>query len=534
MQQPDQMVNENQSWRSALFWSGFLAVATFVIVTRFWKLDQRPMHADEAVQAVIARDLWLEGRYQYDPDEYHGPTLPYATWARLKLGTEPSFAATSAGTFRSVPALFGAGLVILLLLCRDGLGNGGLVCSMLLYAVSPALTYYNRYFIHESLLVFFSFLLVATLWRYVTQRRSLWLIVAGFAVGLMQATKETTPLTIVALGMSLVMVQWLTARSDPKEVANGKLWRPRHVAGAALAAAITAGVFYSSFGSHFSGLLDCVRTYLPWLERAGGHSPHIHPWYYYMHILTYWQILDGPHWSEAMILALALLGGIIAWWPIRHINTIPLDRKFIRWMTLFTVLLAALYSAIPYKTPWCLMGFWQPATLVAGWGASRIIRRAKWIWLKGLLIFALGLGIGHLGWQAYLANGTYSADPRNPLAYAPTSPDIERLEEDVEQLLSVANSGEPCMVKVIWHDGYYWPMPWYLRKCDRIGYWTEVPEDPAAPLVIASAEHDTALTARLDATHLMTGFYAVRPGVLAQLWVRMDVWEAHLRRLGRI
>ena len=33
---------------------------------------------------------------------------------------------------------------------------------------------------------------------------------------------------------------------------------------------------------------------------------------------------------------------------------------------------------------------------------------------------------------------------------------------------------------------------------------------------------------------LMTGYFGVRPNVLAQLWVRMDLWEAHLRRLRRL
>jgi hypothetical protein len=62
----------------------------------------------------------------------------------------------------------------------------------------------------------------------------------------------------------------------------------------------------------------------------------------------------------------------------------------------------------------------------------------------------------------------------------------------------------------------------------------EIPDRPGAPIVISSPQLDAALTAKLDETHLMTGYYAVRPNVLAQLWVRMDLWEAHLRCLGRL
>jgi len=35
-------------------------------------------------------------------------------------------------------------------------------------------------------------------------------------------------------------------------------------------------------------------------------------------------------------------------------------------------------------------------------------------------------------------------------------------------------------------------------------------------------------------THLMTGYYGIRTSVPAQFWVRNDLWEAHLRRLGRL
>ena len=44
----------------------------------------------------------------------------------------------------------------------------------------------------------------------------------------------------------------------------------------------------------------------------------------------------------------------------------------------------------------------------------------------------------------------------------------------------------------------------------------------------------TELSADLEETHLMTGYYGIRPGVLAEMWVVLDLWEANLRRLGRL
>jgi len=276
-----------------------------------------------------------------------------------------------------------------------------------------------------------------------------------------------------------------------------------------------------------------VLTYLPWLGRAAGESPHIHPWYFYLHLLTYWRFADGPCWSEGAILVLAAVGWLVVLSARGVQKASDGSVAFVRWLGFYTVFLAAAYSAIPYKTPWCLLGFLHAAILLAGCGAAALARLAPGRAGKTLVAVALAAAVNHLGWQAYRASFVMPADPRNPYVYAQTLPDITRLAHDVDEIAQ-ATARERLTVKVFWHDGYYWPLPWYLRGFDRVGYWTEVPDDAAAPLVIASPVHDAALTRQLDATHLMTGYYAVRKNLFAQLWVRMDVWEAHLKRLGRI
>ena len=32
----------------------------------------------------------------------------------------------------------------------------------------------------------------------------------------------------------------------------------------------------------------------------------------------------------------------------------------------------------------------------------------------------------------------------------------------------------------------------------------------------------------------MTGYYGLRPAVMAELWVDLRLWRAHLQRLGRL
>jgi hypothetical protein len=172
--------------------------------------------------------------------------------------------------------------------------------------------------------------------------------------------------------------------------------------------------------------------------------------------------------------------------------------------------------------------------LLAGVGAAAIIQAVPG-WPQKAVVSAILIGAGgHLAFQSYRASFVFDSDPRNPYVYAQTLPDVTRLVGDLEQITGEGKSSRQTEIQVIWQDGYYWPLPWYLRQFEQVGYWTRMPPAPGAPLVIASPHYDAALTAKLDATHLMTGYYGIRPNVLAQLWVRIDLWEEYLRRRGQL
>ena len=119
-------------------------------------LDQRPMHNDEAVNGIKFGQLWEHGGYKYDPNEHHGPSLYYATLALSRLtGAPKDFDQFSESRLRFTTVLFGVGLILLLPLVADGLGRKATVWAALFTAVSPAMVFYSRYYIHEVLLVFF-------------------------------------------------------------------------------------------------------------------------------------------------------------------------------------------------------------------------------------------------------------------------------------------------------------------------------------------------------------------------------------------
>ncbi|MCB0293433.1 MAG: hypothetical protein KDH97_24480, partial [Calditrichaeota bacterium] len=54
-------------------------ILALALLLRLPGLERRPMHTDEAVHAVKFGALLEEGFYEYDPFEYHGPTLNYFT-----------------------------------------------------------------------------------------------------------------------------------------------------------------------------------------------------------------------------------------------------------------------------------------------------------------------------------------------------------------------------------------------------------------------------------------------------------------------
>ena len=307
----------------------------------------------------------------------------------------------------------------------------------------------------------------------------------------------------------------------------------------------------SSFFTNLRGPIDGVLTYGHWIRRAGGESPHVQPWYFFLNILAYWRSPDGPRWSEGFVLALAAVGIVATVLRTgRRYGSDP-SPPFTRWLAIYTILLIAAYTVLPYKTPWCLLSFLQGLILLAGVGAVAIFPRMPTRALDAttfrqvitIVVFVVLQVIatvvfvtfgGHLAWQTYRASYVLYADSGNPYVHTPTEPKIQELVEDLEQLAKAAPDGHAVDVQVVWSDSYYWPLPWYLRRFERVGYWTEIPDNPGAPIVISSPQLDAALTEKLDETHLMTGYYGVRPNVLAQLWVRMDLWEANLRRLGRL
>ena len=508
--------------------SAFLVLlASAALVSWSMSLGRRPMHNDEAVNGIKFGQLWERGNYKYDPNEHHGPSLYYATLVVGRLtGAPKDFDQFSEGRLRFTTVLFGAGLIILLSLVADGLGRGATCWAGLFTAASAAIVFYSRYYIHEVLLVFFTFLALGAGWRYWRSRKIGWALLTGAALGLMHATKETFVIALVAaalaLGLNQLWSRWVDAAVSPLSARRLSL---KHL-GAALAVWLGVAVLlFSSFFTNRAGLLDSVVTYLPWLRRAEGASPHIHPWYFYLQRLLFFHVAKGPVWSEALIFVLAIIGFRAAF--VRQ-GLGDASATFVRFLAFYTIVLTAAYSLISYKTPWCLMGFWHGMILLAGVGAAWLIRRTRQRMARLALALLLLVGVGHLAWQAWQDNTSYADNRCNPYVYAQTSSDVLNLVRKVEALALLHSQGNQMLVKVIAPDGDYWPLPWYLRNLKQTGWWEQLPSDPFAPVMIVSAELHAGLDDRK--THLMVGYFQLRPQVFLELYVDLKLWQAWLAK----
>ena len=255
------------------------------------------------------------------------------------------------------------------------LGPWGAALAALLAALSPAMVFYSRYYIHETPLVVASFGALLAAWSWLRRPSAAAALLGGACAGLMLATKETASLALGALALALT----LTAVSTPA---------PDAPAGERAAARLGASCTATTRGSRWprpcwsrprssprsgrarGGVADAVRAYGYYFERSG--TPwHGHAWDYYLRLLAHFPATGTPFWTEGLILVLAAAGGVAAFTRAPEAGA---DPRGLRLLALYTLVLLAVYCAIPYKTPWCVLGFLHGMVLLAGPGAVYLVR----------------------------------------------------------------------------------------------------------------------------------------------------------------
>ena len=519
------------------FFLVFVAAAAF----RIPNLSVRPVHGDEANQAVKTGILYDTGKYAYDPHEHHGPTLYYAALPVLRLCGVPSFEASSIVHYRVVPLFFGLTLILLLWPMRKALGGWAALWTALFLAVSHPFIFYSRYYVQEMLLVCFVQAVLAAGWWFIRRPTLPRAAVLGLCLGLVHATKETSIVIAFAMVGAIVLTMIYSRLRDkvPLKAAWNQVASSRMLGLLLVAALVAIGVsvtLFSSFFTHWRGPLDSILTYTSYFSRAegaGSSGVHDKPWYYYLSLLAYVYRQAGPRWTEAPALFAGILG-LLAVLAVRLPDKNDDDRDagqsvlFRRFLLFYTLITVVVYSLIPYKTPWNLLVFYHGILLLAGIGVTSLIRFARWRPLQTILVLMFLTGAAFMARQSYYGNYVYYADARNPYVYAHPSKAVERIFERIEDIARISGEGYQMHINIIRPDGDYWPLPWYLRAYKRVGYWHRIPDNADASVILVSPGLHEQVAAHLRSQY-MVEFQALRPGILLNAYIRQDLWDAFIK-----
>ena len=520
-----------------------LAILIIGAILRLYNLLLVPLHHDEGVNGNFLVTLVHEGKYTYNPENYHGPTLYYFSaiipWLTRFLVGKPFGDAHGLTTFniRLVTVIFGIGTIWLALLLRNRLGTIGALSAAGLIAISPGAVYLSRYFIHESLYVFFTLGIVVAALKYYDTGAAVYLILAAISAGLMVATKETWimngPVLLIALGTTTLYF-WvrkkLSRRSDVKRAKGedrerrvlARFGGPVSVATVALVAftifIVVNVLFYSSFFRNYPrGVHDALQTLALWRKRTHEHE---HPW---------WQYIDWLLQEESIVLILGGLSALIAVWRANN--------RFALFIAQFAFGLLAAYSLVGYKTPWISLNFIVPLALASGYTLNVAYEKLLDFQQPKLFIVPAALIIIFCGYQMYQLNFVHYDDDQYVYVYAHTRRETLAMLDQIDQIADRMRTGKATGIALLSPE--YWPLPWYFRDYTRVGYYQRV-VPTTEPVIIASTGQEEEIKTmlgdsyqqidssqlndpRIDHERNPAGSFSLRPGVDLLLYVRKDV-----------
>jgi uncharacterized protein (TIGR03663 family) len=479
-------------------WVPFILVAAIGLAIRLPQLAARPMHTDEAVNAYIVGQLLGGEPFTYDPQDRHGPALAALALPLARIQGARSFSDLTESELRLTAVVAGTITILLFGAAAEMFGFVPSILAALLSAIAPLPVYYDRYFIHESLFCAATFGLILSGWHAFRTNSIGSAMLAGACAALMLACKETAIIHFFALvAAGLVFWLWnLHAKSLARSARVGPL-----LAGAAAFLALLA-ILFTWFGRNASGLSALVRVIPDTLARAAGQG-HEKPFWYFGKLLA-------GGWSGGLLLTLACLGLFVA---LRK-----RDDSAWPFLAYYGLLIAAIYSLIPYKTPWLALSLWLPLALFAAKTIESIYfsatKRLHWyatVTAFGILAFATALMIAHDTRQRVFLG---PADESNPYAYAHTSDDILGLPTEIAEMARRNGISEP-RISVIASDP--WPLPWYLRHFKQVGFWQPGQQVADADFYVTTTDAANQYADRLRG--FRPDFFGSRPGVLILLWL---------------
>lgn len=447
----------------------FFLVLLVTIAVRFWNLDLKLFHHDEAIHSWFSYELLTKGTWVYDPS-YHGPFLYYVTTGMFSLFGDSDLVA------RLLPALFGT-LLIPLVYCIYRLGyidkKQTLVAALFL-ALSPDMVYFSRFLRHDIFMLFFTLLLLVALLYYFERGQTRFAIIAAIATAGSLACKEEMPIILLIFATFFLYATWRGRIHLPVQ------WKHDLVLGLFTLVAILA-ILYSGFGAHpetlQNGWLEAIRHWVDMhnQQRLGG------PWFFYIPLFLLYEL---PIFILAVIGILQFMGKDIhpstaiaslkIWIRSRYgkLTTAQLAEtalyqlkkqqpkvysksdEFFRFCIYWMLLTMAFYAYVGEKVPWLLIHQLLPMCFVA-------VYKLNWQKVAVALIGCVFLAM--MTWHVAFI----PSDINEPIIQVQNSEDMRTVMQQIDASGSVVIASKD-----------YWPLPWYYRgnRWNKISFYGNMTE----------------------------------------------------------
>ncbi|HXW98943.1 MAG TPA: flippase activity-associated protein Agl23 [Methanomicrobiales archaeon] len=430
----------------------FFLILVLTVFLRFYRLDLKLFHHDEAIHAWFSYRLLHDGVWSYDPS-YHGPLLYYITAGMFWLLGDGDVVG------RIVPALLGTLIVALIYpLYRMGyLDKRQTLVGALFLSISPDLVYFSRFLRQDIFMLFFIMLLLVTLLAYLETGSRWYGLGVAISVAGGMTLKEEFPAILLIFGIYFIYAGWKGRIKFPPK------WKQDLAIFTAVALGIIA-LFYSSLGKYPEMIVNAGPLAIQhWIEmheecRLCG------PWFFYLILFALY---------ELPILILAIVGTLqfladhsdlrrrvedLAGWFRRREHSAetlvgrlqaggsepasPLEAKraeFFGFCIWWMVLTMAFYAYVNEKVPWLILPQLLPAIFVA------VYRMTP---LKTVIAVASVVFLVLCTWHTCFV----PADVNEPIVQVQNSEDLRGLFAQIDNSTKVAVASEN-----------YWPLPWYYR-----------------------------------------------------------------------
>lgn len=452
----------------------FLLILVIAIVVRFWQLDLKLFHHDEAIHAWFSYELLTKGSWAYDPS-YHGPFLYYVTAGMFSLFGDSDLVA------RLLPALFGT-LLIPLIYCiyRIGyLNKNQTLFAALFLAISPDMVYFSRFLRHDIFMLFFTFLLLVAILYYFEYGHRRYAIIAAIAMGGALCCKEEMPVIVLIFASFFIYEVWRGKFKLPP------YWKYDLILGIFLVILIM-GVMYSAFGAHIDTLVGqnfalkttgWYQAVAHWIEmhneqRLGG------PWYFYIPLYLLYELpifilailgtfqflgkgLDPSLFIKRLINRIKYRKSVLPTAELAAISVQQLQQQkpsysksdeFFKLCIYWMILVMAFYAVVGEKVPWLIIPQLLPMCFVAVY---------KLNWQKMVFAGAGCLFLILITWHVAFI----PVDINEPIVQVQNSEDMR----DVMHLIDASDN-------VVVASKDYWPLPWYYRgeRWNKIKFYGDI------------------------------------------------------------